>query len=326
MSTCRAQHPLDLQGHFRGWAVSLLVHATAVAFAIVLVSDLRLAPQPEVFKWDVAVLDPPKPVPKEQPTSPQARPQAAPTPAPRTPTKSRPVEREPVIQTVQTVERVIHRQEAREVQASPTVTQQALPAEVRAQPVVAAAAPVIAQAAESYATAPAALDATPHTISRHSMVSGDIGQPVTREEAVAKTPVHPGDEGVGPVVHRPVSTAVGAPPAPVAATVPIRSGPAAKADFGWLIEAIRSRVEHRKGYPHLARMNRWEGTVTIMVRLKPAGQEALLADARIEESSGYAVLDSHALEVIREAFPLPLKYPLEKTQTFSYSLAFRMAQ
>lgn len=39
-----------------GWALSVLAHVALVAAAMVVLSDLRLAPQPEPFRWDVSVV------------------------------------------------------------------------------------------------------------------------------------------------------------------------------------------------------------------------------------------------------------------------------
>lgn len=87
--------------------------------------------------------------------------------------------------------------------------------------------------------------------------------------------------------------------------------PETKADYGWLAEALWHRVEQLKRYPHIARMNRWEGKVILRAVIKEDGQ---LIDLEVAETSGYAVLDHDALEVMRQASPLKLKHPLGKPQ------------
>lgn len=92
--------------------------------------------------------------------------------------------------------------------------------------------------------------------------------------------------------------------------VPVRSSQATRPDFGWLTEALLKSVEQRKGYPRQARIDLIEGKVTLRMVLKEDGRSVDLVDLGIEESSGHAILDRHALEVVRKAFPLELKQPL----------------
>jgi periplasmic protein TonB len=83
--------PLQFSNSYAlSWLFSLLFHGMAVGFAVVVMTDLRLAPQPEPFKWDVSVFES-APTPTKQPAPPQ--------PA----AESRPVEPQPVVQTVQEV-------------------------------------------------------------------------------------------------------------------------------------------------------------------------------------------------------------------------------
>lgn len=83
--------PFQFTGsHTLSWAFSLLFHGVMVGFAVVLMTDLRLAPQPEPFKWDVSVFE-------SAPTPTQRSAQSQPV------AESRPVEPQPVVQTVQEV-------------------------------------------------------------------------------------------------------------------------------------------------------------------------------------------------------------------------------
>ena len=65
---------------------------------------------------------------------------------------------------------------------------------------------------------------------------------------------------------------------------------------------LSAGVARLKRYPAIARMRGWQGTAVINVSIGPRGE---LLDARIARSSGFAVLDEQALEMIREAQPLP---------------------
>lgn len=93
--------------------------------------------------------------------------------------------------------------------------------------------------------------------------------------------------------------------------VPVRSAPATKADYGWLVEALWGRVEQLKHYPHMARLNRWEGKVVLRAVIKDDGE---LLSVDVVSSSGHAILDRDAVEVLRKASPLHLKHPLGKPQ------------
>jgi protein TonB len=105
------------------------------------------------------------------------------------------------------------------------------------------------------------------------------------------------------------------PPAPIQQAsiqnVPTQSLPAAKADYDWLLDTLWKRVEKLKRYPHIARANRWEGLVVLQAVIDGSGQ---LLDLKVAESSGYAVLDQDAMDVLKRSCPLHLKHSLGKPQ------------
>ena len=92
---------------------------------------------------------------------------------------------------------------------------------------------------------------------------------------------------------------------------PLQSNPGAKADYGWLREALWSRIERFKGYPYIARTNRWEGLVILEAVINSDGH---LVDLRVVESSGHLALDRDAMEVMRKSCPLHLKQSLGKPE------------
>jgi protein TonB len=96
-----------------------------------------------------------------------------------------------------------------------------------------------------------------------------------------------------------------------ATNVPVRSLPATKADYTWLAEALWSKVERLKRYPSMARMNRWQGKVVLRAVIRDTGE---LVDLQVAESSGHAVLDRDAIEVMRRASPITLKHSLGQSQ------------
>lgn len=91
----------------------------------------------------------------------------------------------------------------------------------------------------------------------------------------------------------------------------MQAAPPAKADYGWMLQALRSRVEQLKRYPPLARKNEWEGQVVVRAVLKEDGS---LVDLKVDKSSGHQILDEDALEVLRQVSPLKLQRPLGKPQ------------
>jgi protein TonB len=93
--------------------------------------------------------------------------------------------------------------------------------------------------------------------------------------------------------------------------LPVRTSPAPRRDYGWLAESLWDKVERMKRYPAMARMNRWEGKVVLKAVIKEDGS---IVDLAIVESSGHAVLDEEALEVVNRASPLTLKHDLGQPQ------------
>ena len=154
-------------------------------------------------------------------------------------------------------------------------------------------------------------------------------QPVPQQAIVGAVPAPPSDQSLisSQVAEAPQSqpiertqpetteaTTQAAAPAIQEAAIrehPGRPSPAAKPDYGWLAQALWSRIEQLKRYPHIARMNRWEGKVVLRAVINEAGQ---LMDLEVAESSGHSVLDLDALEIMRQASPLKLMHALGQPQ------------
>ncbi|MBH0192610.1 MAG: energy transducer TonB [Nitrospira sp.] len=77
------------------------------------------------------------------------------------------------------------------------------------------------------------------------------------------------------------------------------------------MKSLLGRINELKNYPHMARMNHWEGKVVLRAVIKDDGQ-VLMVD--VQESSGRSVLDNDAMETLRRASPLKLEQPLGKPQ------------
>jgi len=268
--------------HFRylqGWMLSVLFHGAVIGAAITLVSDLHVAPQPEAFRWDVSVVEAPEHVGTPRPS-----------PAEPTPTVAQPIEPQLVTKSVQQVTPREVRQEVSPVVPTPV---QATPAVDR--PVQ--AVETLRQIVPLETTEPALTSEAPPAVREAEAPA----TPAVSAEAVPDSP--PGPTVVSSPVVEETRTAV--------REFPARPMTAMKADYGWLAEALWSRVEQLKRYPHLARMNRWEGRVVLRVVIQEDGH---LLDLAVSESSGHSVLDQDALEVLKLASPLTLKHPLGKPQ------------
>ncbi|HWV46469.1 MAG TPA: energy transducer TonB [Nitrospira sp.] len=95
-----------------------------------------------------------------------------------------------------------------------------------------------------------------------------------------------------------------------------------QADYGWLGDMVRKRIEELKHYPRIARENHWEGRVVVQAVIKADGT---VGELSVAESSGHALLDEEALVVMRKASPLTLKHQLEKSQiTILVPISYRL--
>ena len=118
---------------------------------------------------------------------------------------------------------------------------------------------------------------------------------VRTHQAVNPLPARPEDKG---------ETGTGAPIVAGAAEASIdlvESRPAQQAGMPIDLRVLDWLSQYRS-YPFAARRARIEGVVHMRVTLLPDGR---LVDARIEQSSGHAVLDQAALELLIRAAPLP---------------------
>ncbi len=274
------------------WALSLLVHALGISAVVALVADLHVAPQPEPFKWDVSVVERPM---LQQPAKPIPS-QVKPTSPPPKPVQRQPVDPQPVmhsVQTVQTMQQVVRQEIVREVRPVAQAMEQTVPVEtqtvVSSEPYPVRTEQASSAVGEAPATSvsPAATPVTPSVVSPQ-VVEATSPPPVVQERTV--------------VMDNPLAAVE---------ELLVRSAPATKPDFGWLADALWNRVEQLKRYPHIARMNRWEGKVVLRGVVKADGQ---VVDLEIAESSGYSVLDRDALEIMKQASPLKLKHPLGQPQ------------
>jgi periplasmic protein TonB len=68
------------------------------------------------------------------------------------------------------------------------------------------------------------------------------------------------------------------------------------------IRTLSAEVAKVQRYPALARMRGWQGTAVLAITVSAAGN---VLKSSVARSSGYAVLDEQALQMVSEAAPLP---------------------
>lgn len=162
----------------------------------------------------------------------------------------------------------------------------------------------------------------PQTVQREKVSEPIVPQDkVIPESQPAETKIASIQEPITPPVLEPVADLVPQQAASEPAAV-VHTAPVIKADYGWLMKSLLGRIDELKNYPHMARMNHWEGKVVLRAVIKDDGQ-VLMVD--VQESSGRSILDNDAMETLRKASPLKLEQPLGKPQVailmpISYSL------
>jgi protein TonB len=326
MTSLARSYAEDARLHQQGWVCSVVFHAIIGAGILTLVSGLTPSREPDSFKWNVALVEAPKP-PQPVDAAPEIRPEPfKPRPPQPKAMEPQPVRPEPVIEPVQQrvvqPTPVVQRQVTQTVhatnhiatinQAASTVIAQAVQ---RNEVVSQVVAPVTSQGRivheeQSTSTQPVLDQATVASFVTESIVSRQAVEPVPQPpviETAGESATHPQQ----PAVEHTVPQA--GPPKAIAA---------AKPDYEWLMKALLGRINELKNYPHLARINHWEGKVVLRAVIKDDGQ-VLMVD--VQESSGRSVLDNDAMETLRKASPLKLEHPLGKPQVailmpISYSL------
>ncbi len=147
------------------------------------------------------------------------------------------------------------------------------------------------------------------TVAHEPVVSQAEPQPIESSPVVAQQPAPEAAPVESPAPPQQVARAPVSQPQAVGRTAPTTA--ATKADYSWLAQELLARLERSKRYPYAARMNRWEGKVIVRAIVRDDGAVVSL---QIAESSGHAVLDNDAMELIRQVSPIKLKHPLGKEQ------------
>jgi len=274
--------------------VSVFVHGLALTVALGLMAQVKPVVPKEVFKWDVALVEPQRIQETVQTEAKPTQEPAKPTPRPAASAPSKP---QMITQEVQPreVTPVVQR-EIRQVVETSQPIQQAVAVQARTEEVTPVREQQLAEVQQT-----------------DQSVVESVGPPVqheavTAEPASTAAPATPAANDAKPAE----SVAQESPPQVAMAT---RSIPAVKADYGWLAESLRRRLAELKRYPSAARLNGWEGKVVLRAVIRADGH---LSEVKVHRSSGYEALDNAALEAIRLACPLHMHQPLGTSEVAVY--------
>lgn len=324
------------------WALSIVLHASAIALAVTELSGLQLVPQRDAFRWEVSVVGttsdstasetpiaPTQPLTSQaepvvpavrQPVTPppqKARPSprkaapkmmaSTPPPVPREPQEqSLPKQSQPAQEAASTLMKDTQSVPGPPTEQTTNVSERTPDMTTRETTAVESLAPSRSGAIMPSSPSPPVLDTT-----------GARDQSSPAESSVLDdTPVpspSPDPSMVARVPDAPTTSElpglstpprpVGQPPAQVAGAPFATTG---KPDFSWLTDSLRNKVKESQKYSTVARLNGLEGRVVLRITVKENG-ELLVA---ISKSSGHDLLDQEALAQIKRLSPFPLPQPL----------------
>lgn len=312
--------PTSVSAHSVSWLASLLLHATVAFGAFIFTQQIRLAPQPTPFTWNVAMVTTApqattNPSGVSSPTAPLATPSAS-TPWQRKSSPARtPSQPSTMAAPVHPVRPVLPRSPAMEQDTSvvrPDVPVPALTTPKGALESVAQERTVVRPVEP--ASQPAHVESAPlspsHEPERESLLT-------THEPTSLDTPP-PQASHQSPVTEPTASTTSNASvktestsEQQMIAMAPVPSSLSARPDYSWLSDTILRRVEELKRYPAEARLDRAEGKVVLKAVIRGDGS---VDDVVVYQSSGYRSLDHAAVELLKRAAPFRLPRPLGKSQ------------
>ena len=90
-----------------------------------------------------------------------------------------------------------------------------------------------------------------------------------------------------------------APPPAVVKSQPAEPDPALLQSYGRQVSGVIDKLQR---YPRVARMRGWQGTAEVNIRIGEGGK---VEDIVLARSSGYALLDREALDMVKDSLPLP---------------------
>ena len=276
-----------------GWAISCLLHGSLAIGALLFIQRIQLAPEPEPFRWNVAMILPASVRESLSTSSPEP----------------------PIPRNEQTA--FHHSPRASAPTALPETTQPSVTSLARAP---------VRQVESIPLSAPPREFPAPETVveTRSEAIGASLA--VTPSPPTPALTDLPADAPILPPAHEPSLAALSAPaetihtsPQPAQEssaqmTIPAPAAPArdVKRDYGWLADLMAKWVEDlEKRYPVSLRAEGVQGKVTLMAILHEDGK---LSDVKVARSSGNDALDHVAVEDVLKGAPVMLLRPLERPQ------------
>jgi protein TonB len=249
---------------------------------------------PEVFQWDVALVEP-------QRTQETVQAEVTPTQEPAKPTPRQAV---PAPSKPQVVTQAVHTREV-----TPVVQREIHQMAVTSQPIQQTVA--VEMRTEEVALVREQPQAETQQTTKAIVESG---APAVQHEGESAEPVSTPVPATAAASDANPAESVARESVPQVA-IETRQTPAVKVDHGWLAESLRRRLAELKRYPSVARLNGWEGKVVLRAVIRADGH---LSEVKVHRSSGYVVLDNAAMEAIRTVCPLQMHQALGAAEVAVY--------
>jgi protein TonB len=305
--------------------LSILLHGTAIGLTVALLSDLRLATQPDAFHWQVSTVGTLS-APGVQATVPE--PMESDT-APRTPATPA-VNRSAAEQKTGPISRQAMMSAAIDLQTPSRVTadgqEQSVTEQIQPAPQAAPSPNLLTQVtapADSYQSSPSKMatltpSASSPAIEESDYTSSTALTPSTSSSAQERAATPSRHTAIAARVlldtpsavasmHPDIGSSTGSSPDLSPLVQEARRG---KPDFSWLTDSLRNKVKESQHYSTVARLNGMEGRVVLRITVNESGDLAVA----IAKSSGHERLDQDALEQVKRLSPLPLPQPLGRAQ------------
>lgn len=214
------------------WVVSILVHGVCLAGGIVLLSDLRVDPEPEPFRWEIALGAPSRSNAPDPPPLPQPREESSAASVQQLPAES--VQAPPQLSRPPVAQRM------------PPPTPKDVPADQRRS-------------------------ATSQSLAREIPTESWEKSYEPLRPLASERPPSPSTYQVRQNQAQPIESSTGPQP-PEEALRRDRPAPAVpKPDYSWLAQALWNRVHALNHYPLEARLHRMEGQVVLRIVIQEDG-------------------------------------------------------
>lgn len=276
-------------------AISVTLHGIAMTLAVLLISQIKPLPLRDAFQWNVSLIE------STLKRSAEPRAEAAQLSPPVSQPKVRPMRPAFVTSRSEVQPNPFAKEAQQQPRETPNVTE--LP------PIQAMEQPSTVQQQAQVVVPMVEME---KSIVPQPYASNVLGSSPSDEkvEQVIEAPDANHLPQVATVSQEPRTSSQSAEPAqPV--TKMVQQPTVARADYGWLIESLGTRLAELKRYPATARNNGLEGKVLLRAVIRADGQ---LTEVSVQKSSGHEELDAAAMQTMRDASPLKLYQELGRAQ------------